>query len=105
MLTKNFKHRVKLPEMARLLSRSPKQFRRDVANYEIPHLKLGRDKLFDPEEVEQLLLSKSFEPRLSRSRSSTKSKPVNSSLIPKTLPENSTAKERKRRYEIMLGLS
>lgn len=52
---KSFRERIKLPEMARLLSRSAKQFRADVKKYNIPHLRLGRDKLFDPEEVERFL--------------------------------------------------
>ena len=52
---KEFKQRIKLAEMARLLSRSTKQFRVDVHNYEIPCLRLCRTCLFDPEEVEQHL--------------------------------------------------
>jgi hypothetical protein len=55
---KVFRERIKLPEMARLLSRSAKQFRVDVKKYSIPHLCLGRDKLFDPEEVERFLTGK-----------------------------------------------
>lgn len=46
---------VKLPIMARMLSRCVKQFRKDVKKYNIPHIELGRDKLFDPERVIQYL--------------------------------------------------
>ena len=56
---KEFTQWVKLPVMAQLLSRSVKQFRADVEKYHTPHIKLGRDKLFDPEKVIQFLLDKS----------------------------------------------
>ncbi len=48
---KEFNQHIRLADMARLLSRSVKQFRTDVHNHAIPHLRLGRDKLFDPDLV------------------------------------------------------
>ena len=43
--------------MAKLLNRSAKQFRKDVAKQLIPHIVLGRTKLFDQTEVENFLRS------------------------------------------------
>ncbi|HRH43840.1 MAG TPA: helix-turn-helix domain-containing protein [Pyrinomonadaceae bacterium] len=47
--------RVSLQEMARLLNRCEKTFRKYVIQYQIPHIRLGRDMLFDPSEVENYL--------------------------------------------------
>ncbi len=47
--------RIKLSEIAELLSRGAEQFRKEVIKYAIPHLRLGRDHLFDSEEVIEFL--------------------------------------------------
>lgn len=48
---------IKLSEMAKLLNRSAKQFRKDVAKQMIPHIILGKTKMFDQTEVENFLRS------------------------------------------------
>ncbi len=45
--------------MASLLNRSVKQFRKDVAKQMIPHITLGKTKMFDQTEVENFLRSQS----------------------------------------------
>ena len=55
----NIAKRIKLPEMAELLSRSSKQFRKDIRNHKIPFILLGRTKLFDPVEVFEFLKKQS----------------------------------------------
>lgn len=95
---KDFNQRIKLPEMARLLSRSIKQFRADVCNYQIPYIQLGRNKLFDPQEVEQYLI----EYKLSNSTSSA----TRSSNFPSTKPSKfiKTDSSQINRYQALLGL-
>ncbi len=46
---------IKLSEMASILSRSAKQFRKDVEIYNIPFIKLGRTLLFDADKVNAYL--------------------------------------------------
>ena len=55
-MSKIRKH-IRLAEMAELLSRGAEQFKREVVRYAIPHLRLGDDQLFDPEEVVRFLSS------------------------------------------------
>ena len=43
--------------MAELLSRGAEQFKKEVIKYSIPHIRLGRDRLFDSEEVIEFLTS------------------------------------------------
>jgi hypothetical protein len=45
--------------MAAHLNRSPRTFRKYVDEYRIPHIRLGRDLLFDPREVADYLKSQS----------------------------------------------
>lgn len=47
--------RVTLKEMARLLHRCDRTFRKYVVEYKIPHIRLGRDMLFSVAEVESYL--------------------------------------------------
>lgn len=47
--------RITLKEMAQQLNRCPKTFRKYVIEYQIPHICLGRDMLFDAVEVENYL--------------------------------------------------
>jgi len=46
-----------LAQMAERLNRSERQFRNDVAEYDIPHIKLGRAMRFDSAKVELYLES------------------------------------------------
>ena len=48
---KEFNQHIKLSDMARLLSRSSKQFKKDVEIYNIPCIKLGRTLLFNSKKV------------------------------------------------------
>ena len=51
----NNENRITLKEMAQKLNRCPKTFRKYVVEYQIPHICLGRDMLFDTTEVENYL--------------------------------------------------
>lgn len=93
-----YKQWVKLPVMARILSRSVKQFRADVKKYNIPCLELGRDRLFDPEKVTQYLSVKSN----SSEQSDTVQSTANNSPAKKT--KNSEQSETENRYKSLLGL-
>ncbi len=53
----SLQNRITLSEMAIRLNRSAKTFRKYVILYKIPHIKLGRDMLFDPSKVERFLES------------------------------------------------
>ena len=44
-------NRLTLSEMSERLHRSTKTFRKYVLQYDIPHIRLGRDLLFDEKEV------------------------------------------------------
>lgn len=95
---KQFNQRIKLPEMARLLSRSSKQFRVDVFTYRIPHIQLGRNKLFDPEEVERYLI----ENGQTNSHSSTTKSVDFRSPKPSRIAKSETVQS--NRYQTLLGL-
>lgn len=45
-----------LTEMAERLQRTPRQFRKDVTTRKIPHIQIGRNRLFDPEKVVEHLM-------------------------------------------------
>jgi 2'-5' RNA ligase len=51
---------IPLEEMAERLKRTPRQFRKDITTRKIPHLTLGRVKLFDPEKVIEHLTAPSI---------------------------------------------
>jgi excisionase family DNA binding protein len=55
------KKRVTLKQMANHLNRCEKTFRKYVVEYKIPHIRLGRDMLFNVEEVENFLLNLTME--------------------------------------------
>jgi hypothetical protein len=57
---------ITLKEMAKILSRCPKTFARYVELYDIPHIRLGRDLLFDPAKVEAHLEAQSEKRRTKR---------------------------------------
>ena len=92
--------RVTLKEMARLLNRCEKTFRKYVLEYKIPHIRLGRDMLFDAEEVEKFLLNLTMESSLN----SAGKKPVNAR---KYGVKNNSSKLRKtqNKYAKLLGIS
>lgn len=95
----DYKKRIKLPEMAKLLSRSVKQFRIDVEVYNIPYIKLGCNKLFNPFEVEEYLNSETI--RNDRTEKPSFSTPT-SEIAKKQIKPKS--ENRKNRYKTLLGL-
>lgn len=60
-----------LSEMAELLHRTPRQFRKDISARKIPHIQLGRKRLFDPEKVVEHLSP----PALKTARARLKAEP------------------------------
>lgn len=42
---------ISLSEMASRLNRTPRQFRKDISDRKIPHVHIGRQRMFDPEKV------------------------------------------------------
>lgn len=94
-----YQRRIKLPEMAKLLSRSVKQFRVDVRLYNIPFIQLGRNKLFNPQEVEEHL-SAQAEPKAS---SKTEKFPSTTSMS-KRKRFTTTSEPSESRYKTLLGL-
>lgn len=54
------KKRLTLKQMASCLNRCEKTFRKYVLQYKIPHIRLGRDMLFNAEEVEAFLVNLSM---------------------------------------------
>lgn len=95
---KEFKQRIKLAEMARLLSRSVKQFRADVRNYNIPCIRLGRTMLFEPEEVERYLL----ENQQTKFVSSPTEPPNSRAAKPPQISKSDS--NQSDRYQTLLGL-
>jgi len=94
-----FNRHIKLPEMARLLSRSVKQFRADVRNHSIPHLRLGRDKLFDPDLVIGYLSVQSEPPEKFSVKEFITSSPPSKKLLEEESETNDA-----NRYKLLLGL-
>lgn len=101
-LEKNNKHRQRIPlkEMARLLNRCEKTFRKYVVEYKIPHIRLGRDLLFNVAEVENYLKNLTMEKQNSESNETNSS--GLKSKIKITLKEQ---KKTKNKYANLLGLS
>lgn len=92
---------IKITEMAHLLSRSVKQFRTDVAAQGIPHVRLGRSKLFDPKQVIEYLLAQSNDsPEAATEK--TKSKTINFKL--KTTASQNLKTDEIKRYKEMMEL-
>ena len=94
-----FTQHIKLSEMARLLSRSVKQFRADVSKYSIPHILIGRAKVFDPIRVIEYLIART--PNFPE-------KPKRSFHLPsselKNISPNSPKSKEIERYKKMVGL-
>ena len=96
---KTHQQRIPLKEMARLLNRCEKTFRKYVIEYKIPHIRLGRDMLFNVAEVENYLKNLTMESQnseLDKKITGLKSK----SKI--TLKEQGKTKNK---YANLLGLS
>ena len=92
--------RITLKEMAQKLNRCPKTFRKYVVEYQIPHILLGRDMLFDAAEVENYLSNLTLINQLSTVESG-----VSVSKISKTKPNSKKPEQSKSRYASLLGLS
>lgn len=84
--------------MAKLLSRSAKQFRNDVANHEIPHLRLRCTKLFDADEVFEFLARQTRE-------SSEFSKARKVKIKKQPLKKQISFDDQKEHYKELLELS
>jgi excisionase family DNA binding protein len=92
--------RVTLKEMARLLNRCEKTFRKYVVEYQIPHICLGRDMLFNVEEVESYLKNMTMMNENSTSAAAATTKSKSKSKRNKTNLDKS-----KNKYANLLGLS
>jgi len=86
--------RITIKEMAQRLNRCEKTFRKYVIEYKIPHIRLGRDMLFNADEVESYLLNltmKSADSLSDASSAKTKAK-TNKSLKHQDKSKNKYAK-------------
>ena len=94
----NKEPRITLKEMAQRLNRCPKTFRKYVTEYQIPHICLGRDMLFNAVEVENYLsnLTMINQPIIRETQGTTAGKVKNK--------QNSKNKSNNR-YASLLGLS
>lgn len=91
--------RVTLKEMARLLNRCEKTFRKYVCEYQIPHIRLGRDMLFNVSEVENYLKFMTMtHSKEQAQRNSTK-------VISKTKRNLNNLDKSKNKYANLLGIS
>jgi hypothetical protein len=78
--------RLTLEQMAFKLNRCSKTFRKYVATYEIPHIRLGRDLLFDEAEVIRHLKARSTNTKIKLERKSVqKPKPSGNERYAKLL--------------------
>ncbi len=93
-------NRLTLREMAQRLSRCPKTFRKYVIEYQIPHICLGRDMLFDAAEVENYLSNFT---RINQS--STQEVTIQIAGKSKTKSNTKNSDKSRNRYANLLGLS
>ncbi len=96
----NTENRITLKEMAQRLNRCPKTFRKYVIEYQIPHICLGRDMLFNALEVEKYLSNLTMVNQLS-----TQQIQVYNANKPKTKPNSKKLVQSRNRYASLLGLS
>jgi excisionase family DNA binding protein len=94
------KKRVTLKQMADHLNRCEKTFRKYVLEYKIPHIRLGRDMLFDTEEVESFLLNLTMSGE--QSLVFENSKKTKNSSVKKNL---SNQNKSQNKYANLLGIS
>jgi len=93
-------NRLTLREMAQRLNRCPKTFRKYVIEYQIPHICLGRDMLFDTTEVENYLSNFTL-----INQSSTQEFPIQIARKSKTKSNTKNSDKSRNRYANLLGLS
>ena len=93
-------NRITLKEMAQKLNRCPKTFRKYVIEYQIPHICLGRDMLFNVAEVENYLSNFTL-----MNQSSTRRSEVAVSRKLKTKRNSKKLEQSRNRYASLLGLS
>lgn len=93
-------NRITLKEMAQKLNRCPKTFRKYVVEYQIPHICLGRDMLFNAAEVENYLSNLTL-----MNQSSTHNSEVSVFRKLKTKQNSNKLKQSSNRYASLLGLS
>ena len=98
-LKKSNQKLVTLKEMAALLNRCERTFRKYVIEYKIPHIRLGRDMLFDAAEVESHLKNLTME-ALNSELVHTPAK-----IIPETKRNAINPNKSKNKYADLLGLS
>ncbi len=92
--------RITLKEMAQKLNRCPKTFRKYVIEYQIPHICLGRDMLFNAAEVENYLSNLTL-----INNPSTQKNEVSPSRKLKTKRNSKKLEQSRNRYASLLGLS
>ncbi len=95
----NTENRITLKEMAQRLNRCPKTFRKYVIEYQIPHICLGRDMLFDAVEVEKYLSNLTLINQLP-----TPQFRVSNAKKTKTKLNSKKLDQSKERYASLLGL-
>jgi excisionase family DNA binding protein len=96
----NTENRITLKEMAQRLNRCPKTFRKYVIEYQIPHICLGRDMLFNAVEVEKYLSNLTLINQVSAQQIQ-----VSNAKKSKTKPNAKKLDQSKNRYASLLGLS
>ncbi len=94
----NTENRITLKEMAQKLNRCPKTFRKYVVEYQIPHICLGRDMLFNAVEVEKFLSNLTLINQLSAHHVQ-----VSNAKKSKTKLNSKNLDQSKDRYASMLG--
>ena len=92
-------NRITLREMAQRLNRCPKTFRKYVIEYQIPHICLGRDMLFNAVEVEKYLSNLTLMNQLAAQHIQ-----VSDAKKSKTKRNLKNLDQSKNRYASMLGL-
>lgn len=93
-------NRITLKEMAQKLNRCPKTFRKYVVKYQIPHICLGRDMLFNAAEVENYLAALTL-----ANLPSVESSQISKTRISKTNKNSNKPDKSRNRYASLLGLS
>lgn len=96
---KPYQPRVTLKEIARLMNRCEKTFRKYVIKYKIPHIRLGRDMLFDVAEVENHLRKLTMAEQIAEFNENSFEPKAKTT---KTRPNSNKSKNR---YAELLGLS
>jgi len=96
----NTENRSTLKEMAQKLNCCPKTFRKYVIEYQIPHICLGRDMLFNAAEVENYLSNFTL---MNQSLTRKSEAAISGKL--KTKRNSKKLEQSRSRYASLLGLS